>query len=68
MVPILERTDIQTCCEEEADFVGDQLFIGVGIFALTTLLGAFLNAVENNFGGIGGRRRAPEDMAIDFKG
>ena len=31
LFPILERSDIQTHGEEEADRVGDQLFVGVGI-------------------------------------
>ena len=31
LVPIFERADIQTRGEEEADRVGDQLFVGLGI-------------------------------------
>ncbi len=31
LVPILERTDIESCGEEQADRVGDQLFGGVWV-------------------------------------
>jgi hypothetical protein len=54
LVPILERTDVHSRGEEDADCVHDQLLIGVGFFSQQRCLGAFLNAAEKNFGGISG--------------
>ena len=60
--------DLQTRGEEEADRVGDQLFVDVGILPYQCFLGAFLDAAEKNFGGIGGRCWASEDIVVGFKG
>ncbi len=54
LVPILERTDIHSCGKEEADCVHDQLLVGVGVLPQQRFLGAFLDAVEKNFGRISG--------------
>jgi hypothetical protein len=68
LVPILKRTDVQSCGEEEADCVNDQLLVGVGVFPQQCCLGAFLNAAEKNFGGISSQHWALEDMIVCFQG
>jgi hypothetical protein len=52
LVPILEHTDGQSCGEEEADRVHDQLLVSVGVSPQQCCLGTFLDAAEKNFGGI----------------
>ena len=47
MVPILERTDIQTRGEEEADRVSDQLFVGVGILPDLSKYRGYFRTVES---------------------
>jgi len=54
LVPIFERADLQTRGEEEADRVGDELFVGVRILTEQRFFGAFFDAAEEDFGSIGG--------------
>ena len=68
LVPNLKRMDVQSCGEEEADRVHDQLLVGVGVFPQQCCLGAILDAAEKNFGEISSRRWALKDVIICFQG
>ncbi len=47
LVPILERTDIQTRGVEEADCVSDQLFVGIGILPDLSKFREYFRTVES---------------------
>ncbi len=46
LVPIFERADAQTRGKEEADCVGNELFVGVRILTEQRYFGAFFDAAE----------------------
>jgi hypothetical protein len=67
MILILERAQVEACCQEEADCVIDELAVRVQIATKKCNFGTILDSPEEYFRGIGSQVRAAEDLIILFK-